>query len=68
MKKLFKVLQFLPYLLLTVTVIMFMSTEVTPDTHCIGGWVGPRAGLDAEARRKTLYPCLESKPGPPAHS
>jgi hypothetical protein len=18
----------------------------TPDTHCIGGWVGPRAGLD----------------------
>jgi hypothetical protein len=19
-----------------------------PDTHCVGGWVGPRAGLDPE--------------------
>jgi hypothetical protein len=21
-----------------------------PGTHCTGGWVGPRAGLDTEAR------------------
>jgi hypothetical protein len=27
-----------------------------PRTHCIGGWEGPRAGLDAEARGKIL--CL----------
>jgi hypothetical protein len=24
----------------------------TPGTHWIGGWVGPRAGLDAVAKRK----------------
>jgi hypothetical protein len=26
--------------------------ERTPGTHCTGGWVGPRAGLDTEARGK----------------
>jgi hypothetical protein len=31
-----------------------------PGTHWIGGWVGPRAGLDAEARRKILRPCPAS--------
>jgi hypothetical protein len=25
----------------------FVSGEIAPGTHCIGGWVGPRAGLDA---------------------
>jgi hypothetical protein len=25
-------------------------------THCTGGWMGPRAGLDTEARGKILYP------------
>jgi hypothetical protein len=34
-----------------------------PGTHCTGGWVGPRAGLDAEARRKILCPCRGSNPG-----
>jgi hypothetical protein len=28
--------------------------------HCTGGWVGPRAGLDTEARGKILYPCKGS--------
>jgi hypothetical protein len=28
-----------------------------PGTHWIGGWVGLRAGLDAEARGKILYIC-----------
>jgi hypothetical protein len=28
-----------------------------PGTHCTGGWVGPRASLDTEARRKILCLC-----------
>jgi hypothetical protein len=30
--------------------------ERTPGTHCTGGWVGLRAGLDTEARGKILLP------------
>jgi hypothetical protein len=30
--------------------------ERTPGTHCIGGWVGPRAGLDTEVGGKILCP------------
>jgi hypothetical protein len=30
--------------------------ELTPSTHCTGGWVGLRAGLDTEAREETLLP------------
>jgi hypothetical protein len=26
----------------------------TPGTHCTGGWLGPRAGLDTEARGKSF--------------
>jgi hypothetical protein len=37
--------------------------EGTPGTHWIGGWVGPRAGLDAEAGRKILCLCRGSNPG-----
>jgi hypothetical protein len=25
-----------------------------PGTHCTGGWMGPRAGLDTEARGKVI--------------
>jgi hypothetical protein len=32
-------------------------------THCTGGWVGPRAGLDVEARRKIPCLCRGSNPG-----
>jgi hypothetical protein len=28
----------------------FTPGERTPGTHCTGGWVGPRAGLDTEVR------------------
>jgi hypothetical protein len=34
--------------------------ERTPGTHCTGDWVGPRAGLDTEARGKILCPCRAS--------
>jgi hypothetical protein len=32
----------------------------TPGTHCTGGWVGLRAGLDTEARGKILCLCRGS--------
>jgi hypothetical protein len=39
-----------------------------PGTHCTGGWVGSRAGLDADTRRKILYFCRGSNPGRPVRS
>jgi hypothetical protein len=38
----------------------FTPAERTPGTHCTGGWVGPRAGLDTEAREKILWRCRGS--------
>ena len=52
------------------------SPPERPDTHCMGGWVGPRAGLDGcekfrpnrdsipnlPARKRSLYRL--SYPGP----
>jgi hypothetical protein len=43
----------------------FTHGERTPGTHCTGGWVGPRSGLDTEARGKTLCPCRGSNPNRP---
>jgi hypothetical protein len=38
----------------------------SPDTHWTGGSVGPRAGLEAEAKRKNLhFPCRELNPSRP---
>jgi hypothetical protein len=37
----------------------FSSGERTTSTHCTGGWVGPRAGLDTEVRGKILSPLPE---------
>jgi hypothetical protein len=44
--------------------------EAAPVTHCLGGWVGPRAGLDDVKKRKFLtLPGLELRPlGRPARS
>jgi hypothetical protein len=40
----------------------FTPRERDPDTHCIGGWVGPRTVLDAVVKRKILSPRRESNP------
>jgi hypothetical protein len=41
----------------------FTQRERAPGTHWIGGWVGPRAVLDAVVKRKIPSPLRESKPG-----
>jgi hypothetical protein len=48
----------------------FTSGERAPGTHCIGGWVDLRAGLDDLEKRKFLTPPgLEIRPlGRPARS
>jgi hypothetical protein len=46
----------------------FTPGERIPGTHCTGGWVGPRVGLDVGARRKILCPCRGSNPDRPARS
>jgi hypothetical protein len=41
----------------------FSPGEIAPGTHWIGGWVGPRAGLDDVQKRKFLtLPGLELPP------
>jgi hypothetical protein len=40
----------------------FTRREIAPSTHWIGGWGGPRAGLDAVVRRKIPSPYRESNP------
>jgi hypothetical protein len=37
-------------------------------SHCTGGWVGPRAGLEAEVRGKILRLRRGSNPGEPVSS
>jgi hypothetical protein len=39
--------------------------ERAPGTHWIGGWMGPRAGLDTVSKRKTPSSCRESNPDHP---
>jgi hypothetical protein len=38
----------------------FSPGERTPGTHCRGGWVGPRAGLDTDAKGKIPFLCRGS--------
>jgi hypothetical protein len=42
--------------------------ERAPGNHWRGGWVSPRADLDAVEKRKTSCPCRELNPGSPACS
>jgi hypothetical protein len=46
----------------------FTPHRKSPSTHWIGGWVRPRANIDAVANRKIPCPCRESNPGRSAHS
>jgi hypothetical protein len=46
----------------------FSPGERTPGTHCTGGWVGPRSGLDTKAKRNILSPLLEIEPQSPGRS
>jgi hypothetical protein len=39
--------------------------ERAPGTHWIGGWSGPRAGLDAVSKRKIPIPRRDSNPDYP---
>jgi len=36
--------------------------ERYPGTHWLGGWVGPRTGLEAVVNIRNLCPCWELKP------
>jgi hypothetical protein len=38
----------------------FIPRENVPDTHWIGGWVVPRADLDAVVKREIPSPCRDS--------
>jgi len=44
----------------------FTSRERVASTHWIGGWVGPRAGLDAVSKK--IIPRRESNPYHPVAS
>jgi hypothetical protein len=46
----------------------FTPTERDPGTHWIGGWVGPRAVLDAVVKREIPSPRRESNPKEPRSS
>jgi hypothetical protein len=37
----------------------FTSRERAPGTHWLGGWVGPRAGLDTVEKRNSQHPGLK---------
>jgi hypothetical protein len=44
------------------SLLSYPQGERAPGTHWVGGWVGPRAGLDAvKGERKNFCSCLESK-------
>jgi len=38
----------------------FTPREKARDTHWIGGWVGPRTGLDTVVNRTIPSPCRDS--------
>jgi hypothetical protein len=47
----------------TFTPLPLYGLDREPVIHSIGGWVDPRAGLDAMEKRKISLPCRESNTG-----
>jgi hypothetical protein len=45
-----------------------LAPEEKTGIHWMGGWVGPRAGMDAVVKRKIPSPRRESNPDRPARS
>jgi hypothetical protein len=43
-------------------VVSLMSPGRAPGTNWLGGWVGPRAGLNAVVKKKILSPCRDPNP------
>jgi hypothetical protein len=50
------------------TPLPFYPGETIPGTHCIGGCVGSRTGLDITETRKISCFCRDTNPDHPAHS
>jgi len=48
--------------------VALLPAEGAFNTNRKGVWFGPRAGLEAVAKRKIPCPCRESNPGRPAGS
>jgi hypothetical protein len=40
----------------------FTLGQRAPGTHCVGSWLGPRSGLDAVKKRKSLVPVVNRTP------
>jgi hypothetical protein len=49
-------------------VVSFKFWPLYPGTQWIGGWMGPRTGLDYVKWRTISFPCWESNPGRPGRS
>jgi hypothetical protein len=47
---------------------LYTTGRRAPVIHCVGGWVGPRADLDAVAKRKISCLLREFNPSLPACS
>jgi hypothetical protein len=48
--------------LVSFTCRLLYHREESPDTNCIGGWLGSRDVLDAKEKRNISRPCRESNP------
>jgi hypothetical protein len=50
------------------TVVSYTLRERTPRTHCLGGWVGSRDGVDVSENTKSLPSAGNQTPDFPAYS
>lgn len=47
-----------------INIFYLQSPAEVPGTHCIGGWMDPRTGVDTMEVRKTSCTCWKSNPEP----